>query len=116
MTKGTGVAQDDRKALKWLRKAAEQGQASAQIYLGWMYKEGRGVAQDDRKAVEWLRKAAEQGHADCSNLPWGGCMRKAKVCQKTLQKPLNGLEKQLIKDMQTAQFNLGCNVSRRAQV
>jgi TPR repeat protein len=34
-----------------LRKAAEQGDASAQFQLALMYQEGRGVPQDDTKAV-----------------------------------------------------------------
>ena len=40
---GRGVAQDDRQAAAWYRKAAEQGHADAQYYLGNMYEGGRGV-------------------------------------------------------------------------
>ena len=58
---GRGVARDDKAAVKWSRKAAEQGLATAQANLGEMYERGLGVAQDDKKAVEWLTKAAEQG-------------------------------------------------------
>jgi len=43
-------------------KAANQGDANAQVRLGKMYLEGRGVAGNDVKAVEWFRKAAEQGN------------------------------------------------------
>lgn len=58
-------------ALKYFRKAAEQGLARAQYNLGWMYKEGRGVAQNDVEAVKWYHKAAEQGHAGAqNNLGW----------------------------------------------
>ena len=60
---GRGVAQDDKKAVEWLTKAAEQGVARAQNNLGWMYEKGRGVAKDDKTAVRWYTKAAEQGHA-----------------------------------------------------
>ena len=56
-------AKDYREALRWFRKAAEQGDAEAQHYLGFMYEEGRGVAQDGREAVRWYHKAAEQGLA-----------------------------------------------------
>ena len=59
---GRGVARDDKAAVKWSRKAAEQGVATAQANLGAMYLLGRGVAQDNKKAVEWLTKAAEQGN------------------------------------------------------
>ena len=50
--------------MKWFRKAAEQGDANAQAYLGLAYTEGRGVRQDYTEAVKWFRKAAEQGHAN----------------------------------------------------
>jgi TPR repeat protein len=45
-----------------LRRAAEQGDASAQRNLGYMYSKGRGAPQSDTKAVEWYRLAAEQGY------------------------------------------------------
>jgi len=43
--------------------AAEQGEAFAQLNLGWMYDKGDGVPQDYAEAVKWYRLAAEQGHA-----------------------------------------------------
>ena len=52
---GYGVAQDESEAVKWFRKAAEQGDASAQLMLGIMYTSGWGVAKDDWKAVGWGR-------------------------------------------------------------
>jgi TPR repeat protein len=59
---GHGVAQDDRQAVSWYRKAAEQGGRGRAISnLGWMYEEGRGVAQDDRQAVSWFRKGCRAG-------------------------------------------------------
>jgi TPR repeat protein len=45
------------------RKAAEQGDASAQYNLGIMHDNGQGVSQDRGQAAPWYRKAAEQGHA-----------------------------------------------------
>ena len=50
--------------LQWLRGAAEQGYAYAQVNLGRMYREGWGVPQDDAEAVRWYRLAAAQGHAN----------------------------------------------------
>ncbi len=63
-SKGRGVPQDFAKALQWYRKAAEQGNVSAQSSLGIFYTTGRGVPQDDAEAVGWWHKAAEQGHAN----------------------------------------------------
>jgi TPR repeat protein len=44
--KGTGVVQDFRAAVRWYRKAAEQGDAEAQNSLGARYDSGQGVVQD----------------------------------------------------------------------
>ncbi|MGR5554634.1 tetratricopeptide repeat protein, partial [Vibrio alfacsensis] len=55
---------NDKEAVKWYRKAAEQGHASAQCNLGVMYAKGDGVLENDKEAVKWYRKAAEQGDAD----------------------------------------------------
>ena len=50
-------------AVKWVRKAAEQNFAAAQLKLGGCYEDGEGVAKDQAEAVKWYRKAAEQNYA-----------------------------------------------------
>jgi hypothetical protein len=57
------VSKDEVAAVKWWRKAAEQGNAPAQYHLGLAYSIGEGVPQDYAEAARWYRKAAEQGHA-----------------------------------------------------
>ena len=47
----------------WLNAAAAQGNARAQAFLGFMYKDGNGVPQDYAVAADWLRKAADQGNS-----------------------------------------------------
>ena len=54
---------NSKEAVKWFRKAAEQGYGQAQQNLGTMYAKGKGVQRDDKEAVKWFRKAAEQGEA-----------------------------------------------------
>ncbi|MFZ1640333.1 MAG: tetratricopeptide repeat protein [Candidatus Contendobacter sp.] len=54
---------DHAAALKWYRKAADQGYAPAQINLGSMYAEGEGVPRDLQEALKWYHKAADQGDA-----------------------------------------------------
>ena len=54
-------------ALQEWRPFAEQGDADAQTFLGFMYYEGRGVPQDYQEAVKWYRLAAEQGNASAQN-------------------------------------------------
>ena len=63
MSKGQGVPQDDKEAVKWYRLSAEQGYAEAQFNLGFMYDNGEGVPQDYKEAVKWYRLSAEQGNA-----------------------------------------------------
>ena len=48
-------------AEKWLRKAAEQGNADGEYFLGMAYSFGNGVEIDFKKALELYRKAAAQG-------------------------------------------------------
>ena len=58
---GKGVSKDESEAVRWYRKAAEQGDADAQANLGYCYLHGKGVSKDEAEAVRWYRKAAEQG-------------------------------------------------------
>ena len=50
---GKGVPQDYKEAVKWYRLAADQGEASAQSNLGYMYSNGHGVLQDNVMAHMW---------------------------------------------------------------
>ena len=59
-----GVGQSYATAVKWYRKAADQGCQQAQYNLGCMYKNGEGVGQSNATAVEWWLKAADKGYAD----------------------------------------------------
>lgn len=54
-------AGNDKKAIEWHTRAAEQGNAKAQIGLGVMYKNGQGVLQDDLEAYAWAIVAASNG-------------------------------------------------------
>ncbi|EFH23820.1 Sel1 repeat protein, partial [Neisseria polysaccharea ATCC 43768] len=54
---------DDVSDFQETLQAAEQGNAQAQLNLGWMYANGQGVRQDDAQATQWFRKSAEQGNA-----------------------------------------------------
>lgn len=54
-------------ALPLYQSLADSGNATAQVYLGYMSRDGRGVAKDDAEAVKWFRKAADQGNANGQN-------------------------------------------------
>ncbi|MGL4767823.1 MAG: tetratricopeptide repeat protein [Formosimonas sp.] len=51
-------------ALKELEPLAEQGDATAQYYVGTMYDQSYGVETDKAKAFAWYLKSAEQGKTD----------------------------------------------------
>lgn len=56
-------------AAKVFLKLAEQGNARAQVQIGYQYAYGEGVRQNADEAVRWYRKAADQGNAKAqSNL------------------------------------------------
>jgi hypothetical protein len=57
---GWGVKQNNEEALKWFKKAADQGSALAQFNIGILYS-NTGRNED---AVEWLQKAADQNNPD----------------------------------------------------
>ena len=62
---GVGVEMNKQEAVKWWKKAAENGYAPAQMILGACYeKGGEGVDRDPIIAVKWYAKAADQGNAN----------------------------------------------------
>ncbi len=67
---GHGVSKDESEAVKWIRRAADQGDAEAQFELGGMYSIGAGVPQDYAETARWYGRAAEQGYVDAQFLLW----------------------------------------------
>ncbi|MDR1311560.1 MAG: SEL1-like repeat protein [Burkholderiaceae bacterium] len=55
------VARQIDTALRWMRKAAEQGHIEAQFNLSVALTNGEGIAPDQQEALVWLKKSAEQG-------------------------------------------------------
>jgi hypothetical protein len=58
---GEGVKLDEREAVRWFIKAAEQGNVAAQSKLGSIYFSGRGVPQDFTQAYFWMVVARLSG-------------------------------------------------------
>lgn len=133
-TRGLGVPQDQKEAIKWYRLAAKQGYqvkiniynlarnnipaakkillrdaengiAEAWFFVAPMYANGQGVPQDYKEAVKWYRLAAEQGTA----------LEKEKV-DKLKKKNTPQALKFLTNDGESgvveAQFNLGVMYAR----
>ena len=93
-------------AVKWYRKAAEQGNASAQCNLGFCYKKGQGVTQDYYEAVKWYHKAAEQGNTFAQyNL--GVCYKNGDGVTQDYYEAVKWYRKAAEQGDADAQFNLG---------
>jgi TPR repeat protein len=61
---GRGVPRDNRMAVDWITKAAQDGNAEAQFNLGVFYRDGRrGLSKNPAEARKWLELAAAQNYA-----------------------------------------------------
>jgi hypothetical protein len=56
--KGEGVPQDYAQAMRWYRKAADQGFTEARDNIGYLYAHGLGVPQDCALATKWTGRVA----------------------------------------------------------
>ena len=95
-----------REAAKWYRKAAEQGDAQAQNYLGVMYDKGEGIEQDYQEAAKWYRKAAEQGDAWAQN-NLGLMYHNGEGIEQDYQKAVKWYRKAAEQGLHLAHYNLG---------
>lgn len=69
LLRGDGVQRDSYQAIQWLRKAGDQGLASAQLALGQLYLNGfEEMGPDPAEAEAWLSQAASQGDATAQQL------------------------------------------------
>ena len=94
---------NDLTALKWFRKAAEQGHAYSQFMLGRMYDHGQGNLST---AVKWYRKAAEQGHAD-AQLILGNMCKNGRGVDENISTAVIWYSKAAMQGISDAQFMLG---------
>ena len=58
---GDGVVKDQKLAVSWWRKAAEQGHILAMTSLAGAYSLGQGVEIDEAEAAKWYMRAADKG-------------------------------------------------------
>jgi len=103
---GFGTTKDYAEAARWLLKAASQGHAESQFFLGLLYWEGRGVEKDPSKAVYWYEKAAHQGDSfGQTNL--GYAYQEGEGVEKDYQKARHWSTLAAHQGNDTAQSNLG---------
>jgi TPR repeat protein len=101
-----GVTKDEVEAMKWYRKAAEQGFAPAQGMLGTCFLTGETGAKDSAEAVKWLRKAAEQNDA-MAQLNLGYCYDHGDGVAKDYAEAIKWYRKAAAQNLAQAQHNLG---------
>ncbi len=62
-SEGTGMARDQKLALRLFERAAAAGSGPAQFRLANMHEKGIGTARDPKLAMTWYRRAADKGNA-----------------------------------------------------
>ena len=97
---------DYTEAVKWYRKAAEQGHAKAQNNLGNCYYHGNGVEENEKEAVKWYRKAAEQGDAS-AQYDLGNCYYYGRGVGQNYEEAVKWYRKAAEQGYDNAQHNLG---------
>lgn len=63
-SRGHGVKQNRRLAMRWLKQAAEQHILGSHHYIAQFYQYGHGVAIDPARALWWYARSAELGYRD----------------------------------------------------
>jgi len=105
---GDGVEQNNVEAVKYYRKAAEQGLADAQYRLGLMYALGKGIKKDVFQATEWIRKAAEQSNPEAEDwLGWMYSYSKSGEVKVDYKEAEKWLRKAADQGLANSQFLLG---------
>ena len=88
------------------RKAAERGNALAQLSLGLCYEKGKGVAQSYSEATKWYRIAAEQGFAK-AQYTLGICYAKGQGVTKSYSEAAKWIRKAAEQGDEHAQYQIG---------
>ena len=63
-----GVKQDYAEAMRWAHLAADQGDAGAMDFIGWMFFRGTGVQHNPKLAFGYFKAAADQSATAAWNL------------------------------------------------
>ena len=102
---GINVKKKWFKSFVLIRKAAEQGQVDAQVFLGEMYREEKRV-KDLRKSFWWLNEAAKKGDARAQYV-LGFLYYIGKSIEKNHKKSFEWYSKSAEQGVEEAQYMLG---------
>ncbi|KAF9407705.1 hypothetical protein BGZ76_006060, partial [Entomortierella beljakovae] len=101
-----GEYDNELRALRITLKAANQGQANAQLNIGLMYDNEQGATRDKLEAMEWYLKAAEQGHAN-AQFNVGKMYHKGQGVPQDYSKAMEWFLKAAKQGNSNAQFGIG---------
>jgi len=102
--------------LSELKEKAANGNAEAQLLLGYCYTSGQGVIKDPLEAVKWYRKAADQENAK-AQLLLGSCYASGQGVAKDLVEAARWCRKAAVEGDGNAQLFLGtCYASGRGLI
>ena len=101
-----GAPKNDSKAFYWVKKAAEQGDAYAQSWVGYFYENGYGTARDFGEAAYWYRRSADQGNRFSQN-NLGECYYYGRGVERNYEKAASWYKKAADQEFPSACYNLG---------
>jgi TPR repeat protein len=96
---------DYASAMTWYRKAADQGNAQAELGVGFLYGRGLGVPRDSTQAVAWFRKAAEHGDPVAQN-NLGNMLVTGNGVEKNIEEAVTWFQKSANQAFRDGQANL----------
>ena len=97
---------DEKYTTSLIEKAAQQGYAQAQNYLGICYEDGKGVEQNQEKAFYWYEQAAKQGY-DWGQINLANCYDDGDGVEKDEEKAVYWYEQAAKQGNAYAQNRLG---------
>lgn len=104
--RGTGIEQDNERAIYWLKLAAQRGHAAAQYNVACCYYSGMGVPEDKITAANMFREAANNGDLDALN-NLAGCYMYGNGITKDQNKAAEYYKEAAEKGLARAQYNYG---------
>jgi TPR repeat protein len=104
--KGSGVTRNGTEALRYIRMAADQGFAPAQVAMGYFYENGELVLSDPQQAIAWYKKAADQNDK-IALLSLGRMYYTGSVVSRDLSEAAKWLQRSADRDEPLSQFYMG---------
>lgn len=103
---GKGLPKNEIEAVKWYRKAADQGHAIAEFNLALCYEQGIGIPRNSEEAFRWYKLAAVHGNIEAQNST-GYCYEYGEGVSQDYGEALKWYRESASRGDQNAQFNIG---------